>query len=212
MGKVTLDFLAFVLACASAGSARADKDSACETYALSAMRQIKETAKHEGCLERGFFSGDRWRDDFNFHYNACAQRYDAATKGHLAFTRGEKEARDGQLSACIDKEARGNGKDHGKDKDTKKDRPELTECTIQQPGGGGGCKTGFKRVCEKLKSGKKCCGCVPDKSAQTPAGERIEDHPCFVHCSSTKCGGAATKEVRDACVLDCLQSTSCTPH
>jgi hypothetical protein len=46
------------------------------------------------------------------------------------------------------------------------DAGELTECTIQQPGGGGGCKTGFKRQCETLESGKKCCGCVPDKNAE----------------------------------------------
>jgi hypothetical protein len=36
----------------------------------------------------------------------------------------------------------------------------LTECTIQQSGSGGGCKGGFKWVCEKMKSGNKCCGCV----------------------------------------------------
>jgi hypothetical protein len=46
----------------------------------------------------------------------------------------------------------------------------LTECTIVQPGGGGGCKGGFKYVCEKMKSGNKCCGCVADKNAkQAPA-------------------------------------------
>jgi hypothetical protein len=27
-------------------------------------------------------------------------------------------------------------------------------------GWGGGCKGGFKWVCEKMKSGNKCCGCV----------------------------------------------------
>jgi hypothetical protein len=42
----------------------------------------------------------------------------------------------------------------------------LTECTIQSSGGGG-CKGGFKRVCQKLKNGDKCCGCVPDKNAKT---------------------------------------------
>jgi hypothetical protein len=42
----------------------------------------------------------------------------------------------------------------------------LTDCTIVSPGGGGGCKTGFKYVCEKMKSGNKCCGCVADKHAQ----------------------------------------------
>jgi hypothetical protein len=45
----------------------------------------------------------------------------------------------------------------------------LTECTIQSPGSGGGCKNG-KWVCEKMKSGQKCCGCVADKNAkQAPA-------------------------------------------
>ncbi|MGI8724132.1 MAG: hypothetical protein ACR2J1_01955 [Methyloceanibacter sp.] len=55
--------------------------------------------------------------------------------------------------------------DRGKGKKKKDAQSELSECTIQEPGGGGGCKTGFKRVCEKMKSGKKCCGCVPDRDA-----------------------------------------------
>lgn len=42
----------------------------------------------------------------------------------------------------------------------------LTECTILGAGGGGGCKSGFNWKCEKLKSGKKCCGCVADKDAK----------------------------------------------
>jgi len=58
----------------------------------------------------------------------------------------------------------------------------LTECTIVQPGGGGGCKTGFKYVCEKLKSGNKCCGCVADQNAkQAPpqagqGGENVDNN------------------------------------
>jgi hypothetical protein len=103
---------------------------------------------------------------------------------------------------------------HKHKKKAKDTDSELTECTIQQSPGGGGCVKGFKHVCEKLKSGKKCCGCVPDKNAQAPAqapaGEKIEDNPCFGLCSN-QCGGA-TKEARDACVLDCVQTTSCTPH
>jgi hypothetical protein len=61
--------------------------------------------------------------------------------------------------------------DEGNQKHKKKakDGDELTECTIQQGPGGGGCVKGFRHVCEKLKSGKKCCGCVPDKNAQAPA-------------------------------------------
>jgi hypothetical protein len=99
---------------------------------------------------------------------------------------------------------------HKHKKKTKDTGDELTECTIQQGPGGGGCVTGFKHVCEKLKNGKKCCGCVPDKSAQAPAGEKMEDNPCFGQCSN-QCGGA-TQEARNACILECIQTTSCTPH
>ena len=42
----------------------------------------------------------------------------------------------------------------------------ATRCTIQQSGGGGGCTAPLKYVCEKLKGGKKCCGCVVDKNAK----------------------------------------------
>jgi len=59
---------------------------------------------------------------------------------------------------------------HKHKKNAKDTGDELTECTIQKGPGGGGCVKGFKHVCEKLKSGKKCCGCVPDKNAQAPAG------------------------------------------
>jgi hypothetical protein len=92
MRKFALFFLAFVVACSLAGSARADKDSTCEAYALSVMGQIKQSEKHEECRERGFFKGDRWRNDFKYHYNKCAERYDAATDRHRAFTQNEKEA------------------------------------------------------------------------------------------------------------------------
>jgi len=56
---------------------------------------------------------------------------------------------------------------HKKNKDS---GDQLTECTIQSSGGGG-CKGGFKRVCQKLKNGDKCCGCVPDKDAKTTTPE-----------------------------------------
>jgi hypothetical protein len=53
----------------------------------------------------------------------------------------------------------------------------LTECTIQEPGSGGGCKAGLKWVCEKMKSGNKCCGCVADKNVkQAPTGQGGENH------------------------------------
>jgi hypothetical protein len=78
---------------------------------------------------------------------------------------------------CGSKKSSSNKNDDDDD-DNDDDKPKkqgvdagLTECTIQAPGGGGGCKSGFKRVCEKLKSGKKCCGCVADKNAQPPKKE-----------------------------------------
>ena len=91
----------------------------------------------------------------------------------------------------------------------KNDKPELTECTIQGPNSGGGCKSGFTRVCEKMKSGKKCCGCVADKTAPAPAEEKLEDSPCFTHCS-TKCGGSG--DAQKSCLIECLQTTSCRPQ
>lgn len=57
-----------------------------------------------------------------------------------------------------------------------KDSAALTECTIQSSGSGGGCKGGFKRVCQKLKNGDKCCGCVADKNAE-PAKTTGGDQP-----------------------------------
>lgn len=53
----------------------------------------------------------------------------------------------------------------------KNDASGLSQCTIQQSGSSGGCKSGFKWVCEKLKKGKKCCGCVVDKNAPPKAQE-----------------------------------------
>jgi hypothetical protein len=73
----------------------------------------------------------------------------------------------GKSDSSDDADDEDNHKHKKKAKDT---GDELTECTIQQSEGGGGCVKGFKHVCEKLKSGKKCCGCVPDKNAQAPAG------------------------------------------
>ena len=73
-----------------------------------------------------------------------------------------------------DDDNQGNDDDHHhKNKNTDDDDTGLSECTIQQPGGGGGCKGGFKRVCEKLKSGKKCCGCVVDPNAKPGAGDPV---------------------------------------
>ena len=83
---------------------------------------------------------------------------------------------------------------HKHKKNAKDTDSELTECTIQKGPGGGGCVKGFKHVCEKLKSGKKCCGCVPDKNAQAPAGgamrrrrrQRPKCGPSWKSCSPAR--------------------------
>jgi hypothetical protein len=97
---------------------------------------------------------------------------------------GKSESSDDADDEDNHKHMQGDEEDNHKHKKNAKDTgDELTECTIQQGPGGGGCVKGFKRVCQKLKSGKKCCGCVPDKNAQAPAGE----------------AGAAPKVVRICC-------------
>jgi hypothetical protein len=80
------------------------------------------------------------------------------------------------VSSCGDKKSSGkyqddddNGDDDkGKKKNTDDDDTSgLSDCTIQGANSGGGCKGGFKYVCKKMKSGKKCCGCVVDKNAKS---------------------------------------------
>jgi len=88
--------------------------------------------------------------------------------GKKSHTQGSDEADDSANSDHHDKK----GKKDGSDK------PELTECTIQESKGGGGCVTGFKHVCEKLKNGKKCCGCVPDKNAQATKPKPVQRICC----------------------------------
>ena len=84
--------------------------------------------------------------------------------------------------------------DHHKKKN-KDNGGELTQCTIQQPGGGGGCVTGFKQVCEKMKNGQKCCGCVADKSAQAPAQAPA---PATAQPNTSGCGETCSLECKDA--------------
>ena len=52
----------------------------------------------------------------------------------------------------------------------------LSDCTIQESGASGGCTAPSKWVCEKMNSGKQCCGCVADpnakpKAVQVPAAQ-----------------------------------------
>jgi hypothetical protein len=95
-----LILLTLVLACASAGSARADVNSSCEAYANRSMVQIQKTAKLQGCRSQGWFAGNRWRKNWKYHFNGCALRYDIKTKAHTVFTQAEVKARDDELFSC----------------------------------------------------------------------------------------------------------------
>jgi hypothetical protein len=86
---------------------------------------------------------------------------------------------------------------HKHKKKAKDTGDELTECTIQQGPGGGGCVKGFKHVCQKLKSGKKCCGCVPDKNAQAPAN--VPETPTVDQASCAKEGLQYVAGAGDKC-------------
>jgi len=100
------------------------------------------------------------------------------------------------------------GKDKKKNTDDDKNSDDdtgLTDCTIQQPGGGGGCTGGFKRVCEKLKNGKKCCGCMVDKNAPPP--KKADDKPQLLTYACT-----SNVQIPDGTIVDnrkaCLKAAS----
>ena len=80
---------------------------------------------------------------------------------------------------------------HHKKKKNNDDDTGLSECTIQGANSGGGCKGGFKYVCEKLKSGKKCCGCVVDPNAK-PANKPA---PTGQICCRVSSGGPSVVTV-----------------
>src|SRR5262249_16599240 len=93
------------------------------------------------------------------------------------------------------KHMQGDGDDNHKHKKSAKDTDsELTECTIQQ-GPGGGCEKGFKHVCQKLKSGKKCCGCVADKNDQAPAPAPAEGPKPVDFCWTVMFGNVVGPQV-----------------
>jgi hypothetical protein len=106
---------------------------------------------------------------FGFFALTCVLVIGASQPSSAALSRLAFERADQSLLVKIKKNKK-NDDDHDDDNHgankNKKDDTGLSECTIQQPGGGGGCKGGFKQVCEKLKDGKKCCGCVPDKNSK----------------------------------------------
>ena len=111
---------------------------------------------------------------------------------------GKSEGSDDADDEDNHKHMQGDEDDNHKHKKNAKDTgDELTECTIQQGPGGGGCVKGFKHVCEKLKNGKKCCGCVPDKNAQAPAN--VPETPKVDQASCAKEGLQYVAGAGDKC-------------
>jgi hypothetical protein len=88
----------------------------------------------------------------------------------------------------------------------------LSECTIQGPNSGGGCKGGFKYVCEKLKSGKKCCGCVVDKNAEPAKQEPPKTKVCcgfqITNKTGSPIGGGNTCSPTEAAARAAAQQTA----
>jgi hypothetical protein len=99
--RLGLILLTSVVAGTSASSAWADVNTTCEAYANRSMVQIQKAEKYPSCRQQGWFAGDRWRKDWNYHFNECAKRYDIKTKAHTTFTQAERKTRDGQLSSCV---------------------------------------------------------------------------------------------------------------
>ena len=90
-----------------------------------------------------------------------------------------------------DDQQENNDEHHHKKKKNTDDDFGLEHCTIQSSKGGGGCVAPLKYVCEKLKSGKKCCGCVVDKNAK-PANNPAPA-PVAKFCCTAAGQGSASK-------------------
>jgi len=101
MIRAGLIILIVTFALAVPPKAYADKDTACEAYALGAMRQIQKAGKYKNCAQRGFFKGARWTNSFSYHFDGCARRYVSGSTAHQAFTIPERKARDGELQRCV---------------------------------------------------------------------------------------------------------------
>jgi len=125
--------------------------------------------------------------DVLFQVDSKCRKVDGKLVGNCKKS-GKKHRDDDDDDDDDDHHQKGKGKGQGKHEDSG-----LSECTIQTPNGGGGCKTGFKRVCEKMKSGKKCCGCVADPNA--PKSEAKPLPPALGFCcvaSSPSIPGSGT--------------------
>lgn len=101
MRIIVLIVSACIIILAQSPGAQADMNSTCENYAEAAMRQVQKSKKYPGCFNQGFFQTPRWTNNFQYHFRACAQRYDATDKAYRTFTQGEIKARNGEITSCM---------------------------------------------------------------------------------------------------------------
>jgi hypothetical protein len=66
--------------------------------------------------------------------------------------------------------------DHHKKKNKDNDA-QLEQCTIVKSGGMG-CVAPQKLVCQKMKNGQKCCGCVGEKAAKAQTPPPMDYYEC----------------------------------
>ncbi|HZP07738.1 hypothetical protein [Methyloceanibacter sp.] len=79
--------------------------------------------------------------------------------------------------------------DHHKKKNKDNDA-QLEQCTIVKSGGMG-CVAPQKLLCQKMKNGKKCCGCVGEKNAKEAPKETPKDTPIKDFCENMDKNGLA---------------------
>jgi hypothetical protein len=94
-----------------------------------------------------------------------------------------------------------------KDKDTG-----LTECTIQSPNSAMGCTAPQKLVCEKMKNGQKCCGCVGDKNAETQQPDQKTQQQTQQPADNKPSGGSYCSQPIDQSARPLAESTCLRLH
>ena len=77
--------------------------------------------------------------------------------------------------------------DHHKKKN-KDNGAQLEQCTIITSGGMG-CVAPQKLVCQKMKNGQKCCGCVGEKAAKKQTPPPMDSYRCEAMVLPQSVGG-----------------------
>jgi hypothetical protein len=101
--------------------------------------------------------------------------------------------------------------DHHHKKNKDKDSG-LTECSIQTSSGGIACAAPLKRVCEKMKNGQKCCGCVGDKNAETQQPDQKTQQQTQQPTDNKPSGGSYCSQPIDQSARPLAESTCLRLH